>query len=250
MKLADQYRELRRQGELLVGSALDRVSMSPEDERELLSHELILVAADAERAIDGDEGAEERTEAAMKSFLRHLKNRRDRRNGMRMLADADGQVEAAQELLAEIRTARRRMIEALREEISKSGDIEAAKECCRLLEEEIGAARASKDIESERIATASLEVVRRLAEPEEVDREEIEYATALAQTLITNGDIAAVDGKWAVKTLRELVSASTAPDPEEDALRKTLIEYRDKNREKPRSIRDIDPHAHLVGTAI
>lgn len=165
--IADQYLDLRRKGELSIASALDRFDMLPEQECELLSQELGLIVAEARRAIDGDESAEGRIESAMKGFLRNLTGRRVR-HGVR-IADADGQVGAAFSLLKEIRTARRGFIEALREEISESGDIGAANECCRLLEEEIDAARASKDEEGERIAAASLEVVRRLATSEEED---------------------------------------------------------------------------------
>ena len=245
MELAGKYLELRRKGELLIGSALDRVDMSPEEQRQLLSHELILIAREAERAIDGDESAEAQVEGAMKNFLRHLAGRR----GRKMVADAYGQVEAALDLLEEARTARRGLIEALREEISKSGDIAAAKECCKLLEEEIGAARASNDAEGERIAAASLEVVRRLAEPEEVEREEADPATILAQTLITNGDVAFNDKKWTVKTLRNYLAASTAADREDDALRKTLQEYRLRNSDLRRSLVDVDPQTLLLGAA-
>lgn len=245
VELADWYLELRRRGELLIASALDRVSMSPEDKRTLLSSEFALITADAQRAIDGDKDAEDRIEVAMKGFLRHLAGRR----GAEMVADAYGQVEAALELLAEIRTARRGMIEELRKEISESGDVGAAIECCKLLEEEIGAARASRDADGERIAAASLEIVRRLAEPEEVAREEEEVATGLAQTLITNGDIEFGDKRWAVGTVRAHLAASTAADREADALGKTLADYQRANRPTARSLRDISPHAHLVGTA-
>lgn len=248
MELADDYLDLRARGELLIASALDRVDMSPEEERELLSQELVLIAADAERAIDGDESAENRIEHAMRGFLRHLANRYARR-GEKMVADANGEVKAALDLLKEVRTARRGMIEALREEISTSGDIEAAEECCRLLEEEVGAARASRDIESERIAAASLEAVRRLAAPEEVDREEREYAEGLAKTLITNGDISYKDRKWAINALCAHLAASTALDRDDDAIRNTLIDYRSANRPTKWNLRDINPHAHLVGTA-
>lgn len=244
-ELADGYLALRVKGELLIASALDRVRMSPEDKRTLLSSEFALITADAERAIDGDKEAEDRIEVAMNRFLSHLAGRR----GEEMVADAYGQVEAALELLAEIRTARRGMIEALRDEISKSCDVEAAKECCRLLEEEIAAARASMDIESERIAAASLDVVRRLAVPEEVDQEEEDLATTLAQALITRNEIAFADSKWAVNTLRRYLAASNADDKEGYALQETIKEYRLRNAAKPRDTRDIDPHAHLVGAA-
>lgn len=244
--LADEYLDRRRKGELLIGSALDRVDMAPEDERELLSQELVLIATDAERAVDGDEVAEERVRASMEGFLRHLSGRRARR-GMKMVADANGEVEAALELLQEIRTARRGMIETLREEISKSGDIEAAQECCKLLEEEIGAARASKDIESERIAAASLEIVRRLAEPEEVAEEENEAAVEFVETLVTNGDIEFGDTEWAIRALRRHLAASTATDQVSDAIRTTLKEYKERNRTKPVNKRDIDPRGHFTG---
>lgn len=231
MDLADKYLELRRQGELLVGSALDQASMSSEDERKLLLHEFVLVTSDAERAIGGNKSAEERIESAMNGFLRHLTNRSASR-GARMDANANGEARAVLSLFEKIRTARRGMIEALREEISTSGDIEAARECCRLLEEEIGAARASKDLEGERIAAASLEVVRRLAVSEAgAEDEEDGVAVVFAQTLVANGDIASEDEEWTAARIRRYLEVSTAPDSQGEALHKTLVDYRERNRQ-------------------
>lgn len=164
-----------------------------------------------------------------------------------MVADAYGQVEAALELLEQVRAARRGLIEALREEISRSGDIEAAKECCRLLEEEIGAARASKDAEGERIAAASLEVVRRLAEPEE-EIEEGDDALEYARTLVTNKDIGQKDEKWAAMTIRGyLADFADAEDPVFSALRATLSEYRKTERNAPKTgVLKVDTRSYLV----
>lgn len=241
MAQADWYLELRHQAEILIGSALDRVDMDPGTEREFLSHELALVAAEAERAIEGDEAAEGRIEAAMKNFLRHLTGRRARRQE-KARDDANGQVEAAHELLAEVRRARRGMIEALREEISESGDAKAAQECCRLLEEEIGAARASKDAESESLATASLEIVRRLAQSEEGEGAEDyeamqlwENATLWAETLTeTRGandesDLPAEGIAWFIRNMIEL--RKNRPELSEEAVvAQVLREYRHTER--------------------
>lgn len=177
-------------------------------------------------------------------------------------AGAQGDAEAAKELLLELRAARRGKIEELRGKIDRlyagkdRNDLVEA--CCALMEEEIGSLRANGDEHAASTVSASLEVVREMGkkEPRKKDiienpLEQVKHAAhTLVASLVIRGRVGPGDVRFAERLATRLIQGIPGYLADEEGLeRAVLTEISGRNRGTMPNVRHIDEKRAFVDPA-
>lgn len=259
------YLDTRDAAAELLSELLGGGPIRPEDEHRFLLEQRALLFADVEGVIDGREGFHaDGVAERLRGFARQLEVRRSPNANVVELRttyhSAGEQLEAADKLLLELRTARRAKIEELRSMIDSESDDEMraylVDECCPLLEEEIGSLRANGDEHMASMVSASLEVVRGMGakrsrrEVKEIKptKDEKEWAHSVVAALVMTRDVVPDDVIFAEREAGACIVEGRGADlTEETIIRRVLGELRKRNYRGPRSVVDVDPREALVG---
>lgn len=166
------------------------------------------------------------------------------------------QIEAANALLRDVSDARWGTIEACRELVDLSADLDAARECCALLEADMALCSAIGDAERAARASAALraiqEQIRRL-EPEEQENEDGPRAVARAvvASLRTERQVPSGDELWfqeeIARWLTENVKTGDIWDRVADAVRAAKSRYAEIQRRAGPPPRSRDLKQELLG---
>lgn len=169
---------------------------------------------------------------------------------------AIGDIAAADELLHEVSDARWKVIDAYRENIDISGDPDAVRECCALLEAEIAlcsvignAERAAQGAEVLRGIQAQVE--RLNFKHQEAVEGPADVAKAVVASLLTEGKIPMGDAVWfqgeITRQLTENSKIGDIWDRATDATRAAMSTYREKQLRAGPVRRPEDPKGALLG---
>ena len=252
-----RYEAAREHAEEALTELLEGADLSPEDERIFLTEQAVLLHADVLAVIHDHEGADaialgtRLQQLARQLFIRkhpETEGLKRRKNQMREEA------EAARELLAELRTARRTRIEELRGLIDRLNDgaglDSAIDECCALMEEEIGSLRANGDEHMASMVSASLEAVRRMksGEDEKMVFDNAKHiAHAAVAVLVMRGKIQKGDVEFAERLATKLILAVPDLETDEDALDRAVVtEILGRNRGRMPGERHVDEKRAFV----
>lgn len=248
------YEQRRREADVALQMLLSRAEMSPEDERTMLRAQAALVAADVARVIGDPDADPEQTLHGLTWLSRELIARRDPliAGERRRRAALEEDVQAAWDLLAELREAREKAVSVLWDAIDRAPSDEdvrrAAQECVPLLQEQRDLLSAVGDLEgAARASTLLTTTQRRLEEsgPKYFDT----MASDIVATLVP-GRIPVADRPFAQRVAAEYLRQGGGAVRDGEVEEHVVSQYREVHRRTAatRDTGDVIPKNTLVGT--